>query len=143
MAKYLFQATHTSEAWAAQVRTPQNRVEMIRPVIAGLGGHIASVYYAFGEYDMVGIVEMPHHVSMAACALAAATGGAAQAIKTIPLMTVEDGLEALRKASSTGTVHLRVSVSPQCAVEANQREGKPLCTLSPVSVSDGDTKPRP
>ncbi len=36
MAKYLFQATYTSEAWAAQLQNPQNRVEAIRPVIEGL-----------------------------------------------------------------------------------------------------------
>jgi uncharacterized protein with GYD domain len=66
MAKYLFQATYTSDAWAAQVKNPQNRVEAVRPVIEGLGGHIESVYFAFGEYDVVGIVEMPDNVSMAA-----------------------------------------------------------------------------
>ena len=52
MAKYLFQATYTSEAWAAQVRTPQNRVEVIRPVIEGLGGHLECAYLAFGDYDV-------------------------------------------------------------------------------------------
>src|SRR5712692_1546551 len=53
MAKYLFQATYTSEAWAAQVRNPQNRVEAIRPVIERFGGRLESAYYAFGEYDVV------------------------------------------------------------------------------------------
>jgi len=32
MAKYLLQVASTSEAWAAQVRNPQNRVEAIRVV---------------------------------------------------------------------------------------------------------------
>jgi uncharacterized protein with GYD domain len=35
-------------------------------VLEGLGGRIESVYFAFGDYDVVGIVEMPNHVSMAA-----------------------------------------------------------------------------
>ena len=30
MARYLFQASYTSEAWAAQVSNPQNRIEVIR-----------------------------------------------------------------------------------------------------------------
>jgi uncharacterized protein with GYD domain len=102
MAKYLFQATYTSDAWATQVKNPQNRVEAVRPVIEGLGGHIESVYFAFGEYDVVGIVEMPNNVSMAAFSLAAAAGGAVKAVKTTPLMTIEEGMEALRKASGTG-----------------------------------------
>jgi uncharacterized protein with GYD domain len=102
MARYLFQATYTSDAWAAQVHNPQNRVEVVRPVIERLGGRIESVYFAFGEYDVVGIVEMPDNVSMAAFSLAAAAGGAMKAIKTTPLMTIEEGIEAMRKASGTG-----------------------------------------
>jgi uncharacterized protein with GYD domain len=102
MARYLFQVTYTSEAWAAQVRHPQNRVEVIRPIIDRLGGRIECVYYAFGEYDVVAIAEMPDNVSAAALALAFAAGGAAKALKTTPLMTIEEGLEAMRKASGTG-----------------------------------------
>src|SRR5262245_44036853 len=102
MAQYLFQAAYTSDAWAAQLQNPQNRVEVIRPVIEGLGGRIESVYFAFGDYDVVGIVDMPNNVSMAAFALAAAAGGALKTMKTTPLMTVEEGLEAMRQASGTG-----------------------------------------
>ena len=102
MAKYLFQATYTSEAWAAQLQSPQNRVEVIRPVIEGLGGRIEGFYFAFGDYDVVGIVDMPNNVSMAAFALAAAGGGALKAVKTTPLMTIEEGVEAMRKASGAG-----------------------------------------
>jgi hypothetical protein len=39
---------------------------------------------------------------MAAFALAAAAGGALKAVKTTPLMTIEEGIEAMRKASGTG-----------------------------------------
>jgi uncharacterized protein with GYD domain len=102
MAKYLFQTAYTSEAWAAQLQNPQNRVEVIRPVIEGLGGRIESVYFAFGDYDIVGIVDMPNNVSMAAFSLAAAAGGAVKTVKTTPLMTIEEGIEAMRKASGTG-----------------------------------------
>ena len=102
MAKYLFQATYTSEAWAAQLQHPQNRVEILRPIIERLGGRIECAYFAFGESDAVAIVEMPDNVSMAAFALAAAAGGAMKAMKTTPLMTIEEGIEAMRKASGTG-----------------------------------------
>jgi uncharacterized protein with GYD domain len=102
MAKYLVQAAYTSEAWAAQLQNPQNRVEVIRPVIEGLGGHIDSVYFAFGDYDVVVIVDMPNNVNMAAFSLAGAAGGALKAVKTTPLLTIEEGLEAMRKASGTG-----------------------------------------
>jgi hypothetical protein len=39
---------------------------------------------------------------MAAFALAAAASGAAKVMKTTPLMTIEEGIEAMRKAGGTG-----------------------------------------
>jgi len=102
MARCLFQAAYTSEAWAALVKNPQNRVEAVRPAIEGLGGYIESAYFAFGEYDVVMIAEMPDNVGAAALSLAASAGGAVKTIKTTPLMTVEEGIEAMRKAATSG-----------------------------------------
>lgn len=102
MAKYLLQVTYTSEAWATQIQNPQNRVEVIQAVLERLGGRLECAYYAFGEYDAVAIIEMPDNVSMAASALAFAAGGAQKTIRTTPLLTIEAGVEAMRKASSTG-----------------------------------------
>lgn len=102
MPLYMFQAAYTSEAWAAQVRNPQNRIEQVRPVIEGLGGKILSAYYAFGEYDVVVILEAPDNISVAALAIAVAAGGAMKAQKTTLLTSIEDGLTAIRRASGTG-----------------------------------------
>jgi uncharacterized protein with GYD domain len=102
MARYLFQASYTSEAWAAQVGHPQNRMEVIRPVIERLGGRLESAYLAFGDYDVVVIAEMPDNVSAAAFSLAASAGGGVKAVKTTPLMTVEEGIEAMKKAAGSG-----------------------------------------
>ncbi len=102
MARYLFQASYTSDAWAAQVSHPQNRMEVIRPVIERLGGRLESAYLAFGDYDVVVIAEMPDHVSAAAFSLAASAGGAVKAVKTTPLMTIEEGIEAMKKAAGAG-----------------------------------------
>jgi uncharacterized protein with GYD domain len=102
MARYLFQVSYTSEAWAAQVSNPQNRMEVIRPVIERLGGHLESAYFSFGDYDVVVIAEMPDAISAAAFSLATTAGGALKAIKTTPLLTVEEGIEALKKAASAG-----------------------------------------
>ncbi len=102
MARYLFQAAYTPEAWAAQINNPQNRVEALRPVIERLGGRLESAYYAFGDYDVIFIVEVPDNVSAAALSLAANAGGALKAVRTTPLMTLEEGMEALRKAGGAG-----------------------------------------
>jgi uncharacterized protein with GYD domain len=102
MSIYMYQASYTSEAWHAQVKNPRNRIEQVRPMIEGQGGRILGAYYAFGEYDVVLIVEAPDHVSMSALALAAAAGGAIKTAKTTVLMSIEDGIEAMRRASGAG-----------------------------------------
>lgn len=102
MAHYLIEVAYTQEAWAAQIRNPQNRIEALTPVLKKLGGRFECAYFAFGEYDIVGILEMPGNVDAAAFSLAAAAGGAVKAFKTTPLMTTAEGIEALRKAAASG-----------------------------------------
>lgn len=103
MPYYLLQVAYTSDAWAAQVKNPQNRVEAVRPVLEKLGGKFeGAAWYAFGEYDIVAVVQAPDNVSAAAFSIAASAGGAVKAIKTTPLMTMEEGVEAMRKAGAAG-----------------------------------------
>jgi uncharacterized protein with GYD domain len=59
-------------------------------------------YLAFGEYDVVVVLDMPDNVNAAAFSIAAAAGGAVRTIKTTPLMTLEEGIEAMRKAGTAG-----------------------------------------
>ena len=102
MAYYLIQAAYTPESWAAMVKNPQNRAEVIQPAIEKLGGSIKGLWLAFGEYDAIAIVDMPDNVSAAAFALAASAGGGVKALKTTPLMTVEEGIQAMGKAGDIG-----------------------------------------
>ena len=59
MPKFLFQLAYTTDAWAAQVKNPQSAANRANAVIESLGGKVESLYYAFGEYDAVGIMDMP------------------------------------------------------------------------------------
>jgi uncharacterized protein with GYD domain len=102
MPHYLIQAAYTPEGWAALVKTPQNRVEAIRPSIEKLGGKIEGAWFTFGDYDIVVVVQMPDNVSAAGIAMAFAAGGACKSVKTTPLLTVEEGVEAMKKAGKTG-----------------------------------------
>src|SRR3990172_5212494 len=102
MPHYLLQVAYTADAWAAQVKSPQNRIDAVRPAVERLGGKIETAYLAFGDYDLITILEMPDNVSAAAFSLAASAGGAVKAIKTTPLMTLAEGIEAMRKAGGSG-----------------------------------------
>ena len=102
MAHYMFQASFTSEAWANMVKEPQNREQTIRAMIEKLGGKLVGYWFAFGESDAVVIVQMPDNVSAAAASLAAVAGGAVKSLKTTPLMSVEEAMQAMRKAGGAG-----------------------------------------
>ena len=102
MASYMFQISYTSEAWGAQVKNPQNRLEAVTTVIEGLGGSVETAYFTFGDYDVVLICGFPDNVSAAALAITISGGGAVKTFKTTPLMTIEEGLESLRKAGGSG-----------------------------------------
>lgn len=100
VAIYMLEVAYTPETWAAMVRKPQNRVEAIRPAIEALGGRILNAFFSFGEFDVVLILEYPDEVSAAAFQVAAAAGGAARATRTTPLMSIEDGVTAFKKAGT-------------------------------------------
>jgi len=102
MASYLLQVSYTAEALAAMMKKPQNRGEAVRKPIEKLGGSIHGFWLSFGDYDVVAIIEMPDNVSAAAFALAAAGGGACKSVKTTPLLSAEDGVEAMKKAATSG-----------------------------------------
>ena len=98
MAFYLVQASYQTKAWAALVRTPQNRLNIADPVVKNLGGIIECAFMAFGDYDSIAILKMPDNVSAASLSMALLASGVFKAIKTTPLMTWEDGVAAMKKA---------------------------------------------
>ena len=102
MAIYMIQASYTSGAWGKLVQRPENRQEALKPVIEQLGGQLLAWYYAFGEYDVMILVDVPGNVNAAAASMAVAAGGAVKAIKTTPLMSPDDGFDALLLAQGAG-----------------------------------------
>jgi uncharacterized protein with GYD domain len=99
---YLVQVAYSSEGSAAIVEKPQNRIEAVRPVVEKLGGKVNSGWYSFGEYDAVLIVDMPSNVNAMALSMAFSAGGAVKKVHTTPLLTAEESVEAMKKASTAG-----------------------------------------
>lgn len=102
MGYYLVQVAYTPDAWAKLVKNPQNRMETVGPAVERLGGKIEGAWLAFGEDDTIVIARMPDNVSAAAFSMAVAAGGAVRTCKTTPLMTLEEGVAAMRKAGEAG-----------------------------------------
>jgi uncharacterized protein with GYD domain len=102
MAHYLVQVSYNNQGIADLVNNPQDRSTHIGSVIESLGGRMESFYHAFGDYDAVVIAELPDNVSAAAIALAVGAGGAMRSYKTTVLVTTDEAVEAMRKASTVG-----------------------------------------
>lgn len=100
MAYYLMQAAYTSEAWLNMVESPQDRLAAVQQAIESLGGKLIGGWLTFGEYDVVLILDMPDNVSAAAFSITAMAGGALRAAKTTPMMTFEEGIEAMKKEAT-------------------------------------------
>jgi uncharacterized protein with GYD domain len=105
VAHYLVQLAYTPESWAAQLKNPQNRVDVVRPLLEKLGARFEVAYLSFGKYDIVFIMEAPDNVSAAAISLAITAAGAVRAYETTPLMTTEEGIAAMRKAAEGAPVY--------------------------------------
>ena len=99
---YLLQIAYTSQAWAAMVKNPHSREAAVRAAVEKLGGKIDRFWMAFGDYDIVGVIQMPDNLNAAAFSIAVGAGGACKAVKTTPLLTVEEGIAAMHQAAACG-----------------------------------------
>jgi len=102
MAWYMIQLGYRPDAWSAMIQHPQNRIDVVRPVIEAMGGKIHHGWLSFGEYDLVAVCEMPDNVTAAAFSLAVEAGGAVEGFKTTPLLTMDEAVAAMKKAGSVG-----------------------------------------
>jgi uncharacterized protein with GYD domain len=98
MPLYLTRFSYTPETWARLIANPEDRRAAAQSYIESVGGKLHGFWYAFGTHDGYNLFEAPDNVSMSAVAVAISGGGALSSLETTVLQTVEDTLEALRKA---------------------------------------------
>src|SRR5215217_8604084 len=100
MAFYLTRFRYTPETWARLIANPEDRRKAAQEYIESVGGKLHGFWYAFGEHDGYNLWEAPDNVSMAATVLAIGAGGALRSAETTVLLSVEETLAALQKAST-------------------------------------------
>ena len=98
MPLYLSKFSYTPETWARLIAHPEARRQAAQDYIESVGGKLHGLWYGFGEHDGYNLWEAPGSVSMAAVVLAISGVGALSSRETTVLMSVEDTLEALRRA---------------------------------------------
>ena len=100
MPMYLTRFSYTPETWARLIKNPEDRRTAARQYIEAVGGKLHGFWYALGDHDGYNLWEAPDNVSVAAVAIAIGAGGALSSIQTTALLTVEETIAALNKASS-------------------------------------------
>ena len=79
-------------------RQPGTVETPLSPTSSPWVGKLHGFWYAFGSHDGYTLLEAPDNVSMAAVALAISGGGALSSLETTVLVTVDETMDALRKA---------------------------------------------
>ena len=120
MPTYLLQVAYTPESWSNMVKSPQDRIAAVTPAIERLGGKVIAGYFAFGEYDLVAIADFPNNVAAASFSLAVAAAGAVSKLHTTPLMSMKEGMDAMKRAQ-TSTYHPASAVKAAAKKAAKRR----------------------
>ena len=103
MAKYLIEASYSQAGLKALVRDGgTGRRKVVEAAAKALGGHLESMYFAFGTSDVYAIVDAPDNITVAAFALAVGGTGVAAHLKTIVLLTAEEVDQAAKKSAASG-----------------------------------------
>ena len=95
---YLFTGRYTTASLKAMVENPQDREAAARKLIEAAGGKLHHLFFAFGEDDLVALIEAPDDAIMAAGALAVGAGGALSSGATTKLMTAQEAMKAMGEA---------------------------------------------
>ena len=116
MGHYMIEVGYTAEAWNSQIQSKANVVDRISPALKACGAKLECIYYAFGDVDLVGIIDFKTPEDAAAFALAVGSSGALRLYRTTPLLSVEQGMTSMKKAATVREAYtppLTVSVVEQ------------------------------
>jgi uncharacterized protein with GYD domain len=98
MAKYLIQATYSADGLKGVLKDKASgRKAALEKALASVGAKLDAFYYAFGDHDVVIVVDAPDNVTVAAVTLAASSTGLART-STTPLLTIEETDQAIKKS---------------------------------------------
>lgn len=97
MPKFMVQATYTVEGMKGLLKDGgSKRRAVVEKLVGAMGGKVESFYFAFGDTDVVMILDLPDNVSGAAIGLSVGATGSVRS-KTTPLITAEEIDAAAKK----------------------------------------------
>ena len=101
MGRYMFQASYSPEGIKGVLKEGgTGRRAAVEAALKSLGGKLEAFYYAFGETDVVVIVDGIDNTTAAAFSMGVASAGTVTGIKTTVLLTPEEIDQASKKTLS-------------------------------------------
>jgi uncharacterized protein with GYD domain len=88
----------TPEAWAKLIKEPEDRRETVGRLLEDNGGKLLGYWYSFGDQDGFVLAEAPDNSAMVSSLVTVAGSGAFRSVSTTVLLTVQETLDALRRA---------------------------------------------
>ena len=98
MPLYMTQVSYKPEAMAKMISSTDSRSSKVAKHIEQVGGKMICFYFTLGDYDAVGIFDVPDGVSALSVLSAAWSADFLTKMKTIELFSADEGLEAFKKA---------------------------------------------
>ncbi len=100
MARFLITGSYTTDGTKGLLlEGGSGRKAAVQKALEAMGGKLEAIYYAYGETDVIAIVDVPDTVSGLALSLAANASGTIK-VTTTPLITVEEMDKACQKSVS-------------------------------------------
>jgi uncharacterized protein with GYD domain len=97
MPKYICEAKYNAEGKRGLLKDKASgRREVVEKMFSGLGGKMESMYFCFGDSDVIIIGELPDNTAAAAVSAAVGASGLVDA-KIVVLLTVAEMDQALSK----------------------------------------------
>ena len=100
MAKYALIGGYTAEAWAKMIENPGDRVAAVTKTAQAVGAKLESFFWSFGDDDYLAIIDAPDDVTAGSVAIAVGSSGSLRNLRTIKLITPEEGRKVLEKAKA-------------------------------------------
>lgn len=100
MSKYLIQAAYTIDGAKGVMKEGGSaRRAQLGQILERVGGKLEMFYYAFGEWDVVAVVDAPDIATVTALSMAVNASGGVK-LRTTPLITPEEIDQATKKSIS-------------------------------------------
>ena len=94
----MIQAKYTAEAWSAMSQKPEDRTIAINKLLSALEGRLLHIYFAYGDFDVMVIFEMPDAIAAHSTFIAAFAAGHISDVKMTQLLTGQEAMAAMQKA---------------------------------------------